>query len=141
MRDSSLATHCQTLTLGTSIEIEPLDKTEWNDIRVIPYAWESKFCSFAQIPNKLCGKHIFFVAYRLLISEDKVTSIYNANYTMWGNVTIPSGIEWQGLNNSGTSFFSLVSSSSVFGIWLIDIVFYLRGKVPGKNLDVNSFSS
>lgn len=60
--------------------------------------------------TQLCGKHAFFVAHHpcLLTSEDKVTSTH-ANYTMWGNIVMLSGTEWQGLNNSETSFLSLVT--------------------------------
>lgn len=107
---------CQMYTLRTSREVVTWDWIAWqrqwntaklsfpsNDKRIRPSVLLLKFLT------QLCGKHVFFVAYHLLTSEDKVISVYT-NYTMWENATILSGTEWQGLNNSETSFLSLVTS-------------------------------
>lgn len=65
------------------------------------------FYSSLKFLIQLCGKHLFSVAYPLLISEDKVTSICT-NYAMSGNIKILSDAECQELSNSEPSFFSLV---------------------------------
>lgn len=83
---------------------------------------------------QLCGKSLFSVAYPPLISEDKVTSICT-NYTMCGHIKILSGVEWQELNNSEPSFFSLVFLKTFF--WNVIDRYCVKtwGKVAVRNLN------